>query len=117
MASFDPLVPFFAPDVILHQAEALPYGGTWRGHAGMTDFFLAMSAAWESFDMRDQRFLATGETSVVLTWVRARARATGRELTFPILQTITIMDGRITEVRPFYWDTAMIADACAQPVA
>ncbi|MFI9290230.1 nuclear transport factor 2 family protein [Streptomyces gardneri] len=112
-ASFAPLAPYFAPDVVLHQAAALPYGGTWRGHAGLERFFLAMSRVWESFDMTEQEFLATGATAVVLTRVRGRARATGRELTFPILQTITVRDGRIAEVRPFYWDTAAIADACA----
>ncbi|HSA50896.1 MAG TPA: nuclear transport factor 2 family protein [Yinghuangia sp.] len=112
-ASFDLLAPYFAPDVVLHQAEALPYGGTWRGHDGIADFFVAMSTAWESFDMVEQEFLATGATAVILTQVRARARATGRELAFPILQTITVKAGRISEVRPFYWDTAAIADACA----
>ncbi|MFD3663493.1 nuclear transport factor 2 family protein [Streptomyces sp. NPDC058659] len=111
-ASFAPLAPYFAPDVVLHQAAALPYGGTWRGHAGVERFFLTMSRVWESFDMTEQEFLATGRTAVVLTRVRARARATGRELTFPILQTISVRDGRIAEVRPFYWDTAEIADAC-----
>ncbi|MFG2723402.1 nuclear transport factor 2 family protein [Streptomyces sp. NPDC048416] len=114
-ASFDLLARFFAPDVELHQADALPYGGTWRGHDGMAEFFLAMAQVWESFDMVDQEFLATGETAVVLTQIRARARATGRELNFPILQTIQIKDGRITEVRPFYWDTRAIADACTPP--
>jgi ketosteroid isomerase-like protein len=68
---------------------------------------------WETFDMVEQEFLATGETAVVLTQVRARARATGRELSFPILQTITVKDGQITEIRPFYWDTQAVADACA----
>ncbi|MFF0726083.1 nuclear transport factor 2 family protein [Streptomyces sp. NPDC004134] len=112
-ASFDILAPFFAPDVVLHQADALPYGGTWRGHDGMTRFFLAMGRAWAAFDMVEQEFLATGETAVVLTQVRARARATGRELAFPILQTLTVKRGQISEVRPFYWDTRAIADACA----
>jgi ketosteroid isomerase-like protein len=112
-ASFDTLAPFFAPDVELHQAGTLPYGGTWRGHDGMERFFLAMSQAWEAFDMVDQQFLATSRTAVVLTHVRARARATGQELRFPILQTIRVQDGRIAEVRPFYWDTAAIAIACA----
>jgi ketosteroid isomerase-like protein len=112
-APFDLLAPFFAPDVELHQADALPYGGTWHGHEGMARFFLAMSRTWEVFDLVEQEFLATGETAVVLTRVRARARATGRELAFPILQTIRIRDGRIAEVRPFYWDTRAIADACA----
>ncbi len=112
-ASFELLAPFFAPDVVLHQADALPYGGTWSGHAGIERFFLTMSQVWESFDMAEQDFLATGETAVVLTQVRARARATGRELAFPILQTIKVKDDRIVEVRPFYWDTAAIAAACA----
>lgn len=114
-APFDVLAPFFAPDVVLHQADALPYGGTWRGHAGMERFFVEMSRTWEVFDMVEQEFLATGETAVVLTQVRARARASGRELAFPILQTVAFKDGRIAEVHPFYWDTAAIAAACAAP--
>ncbi len=111
-ASFDTLAPFFSPEVELHQADALPYGGIWRGHDGMERFFLVMSQAWEVFDMVDQEFLATTGTGVVLTHVHARARATGHELDFPILQTIRVEDGRIVEVRPFYWDTAAIATAC-----
>ena len=110
-ACFAPLAPFFAPDVVLHQAEALPYGGTWHGHAGMERFFVAMSAAWESFAMLEQEFHAAGDVVVVRTRVRARARPTGRELEFPILQTVRVAEGRIAEVWPFYWDTAAIAAA------
>jgi uncharacterized protein len=115
-APFDILAPYFAPDVVLHQAEALPYGGTWHGHTGVAQFFLRMSQVWESFQMVEQEFLATGETAVVLTQVRARARATGRELAFPILQTVRVEGGRIADIRPFYWDTAAIAAACAAPM-
>jgi ketosteroid isomerase-like protein len=114
-ASFAALEPFFAPDVVLHQAEALPYGGAWRGHAGMERFFVAMSSAWESFEMVEQEFHPAGEVVVVRTEVRATARATGRTLEFPILQTVRVAEGRITEVRPFYWDTAAIAEACGEP--
>ncbi|MCG3756738.1 MULTISPECIES: nuclear transport factor 2 family protein [Actinomycetes] len=113
-ASFAPLAPYFAEDVVLHQAAGLPFGGDWHGHAGLEKFFLEMSRIWESFDIGDQEFLAVGATSVVLTQVRARTRATGRDLEFPILQAIRIENGRIAEVRPFYWDTAAIASACAE---
>ncbi|WP_433544591.1 nuclear transport factor 2 family protein (plasmid) [Streptomyces sp. CA-294286] len=115
VADFGDLARFFAPDVVLHQAAGLPYGGTWRGHAGIEGGVRAMAEVWELFEFVEQDFLVTGETSVVLTRVRARARATGRELSFPILQTLTVRDGRIAEVRPFYWDTWAIADACALP--
>ena len=39
--------------------------------------------------MKEQTFLATESPLVVLTQVYVRARATGLELDFPILQTIT----------------------------
>ncbi|MGI5221876.1 nuclear transport factor 2 family protein [Nocardia sp. CA-290969] len=112
-ASFSTLAPFFAPEVVLWQADTLPYGGIWRGHDGMEQFFLAMSATWDRFEMTEQMFLSDTSPLVVLTHVNARSRDSGRELNFPILQMITVTDGRITEVRPFYWDTAAIADACS----
>lgn len=111
-AAFAPLAPFFATDVVLHQADALPYGGVWRGHDGLERFFLAMSRTWETFTLVEQTFLSATSPLVVLTHVHSRVRATGRELDFPILQTITVENGRIAEVRPFYWDTAAIANAC-----
>jgi ketosteroid isomerase-like protein len=111
-ASFDLLAPYFAPDVELHQADGLPYGGIWRGHDGLERFFVTMSQTWAAFDLSDQEFLATTpELAIVLTHVHARVRATGKELDFPILQLLRIKDGRIAEVRPFYWDTAAIATA------
>lgn len=116
-ASFAPLAPFFAPDVVLHQAEALPYGGAWHGHAGMEEFFLAMSSAWASFEMLEQEFLPAGDVLAVRTQVRATARATGRQLEFPILQMVRVAGGRITEVWPFYWDTAAVADVCTAAAA
>lgn len=116
VASFDTLAPYFSPEVVLHQAEALPYGGIWRGHRGMEEFFLAMSRTWEVFDMVDRQLLSTDRTAVVLTNVHARARATHRTLDFPILQTLEINDGRISCVHPFYWDTAAIAAVCGHPV-
>ncbi|WP_067852797.1 nuclear transport factor 2 family protein [Nocardia shimofusensis] len=112
-ASFTTLAPFFDPDVRLWQADALPYGGLWRGHDGIEQFFLAMSATWDRFEMAEQTFLSEVDPLVVLTHVNARSRVTGRELSFPILQTITVTEGLITEVRPFYWDTAAVADACS----
>jgi ketosteroid isomerase-like protein len=114
-ASFGQLAPFFSPSVILHQANALPYGGTWNGHEGMESFFVAMSQVWEVFDMVEQTFLAESNPLVVLTQVHARSRATGRELDFPILQTVHVNQGQITEIRPFYWDTAAIVKACSTP--
>jgi len=112
-ASFDELAMYLDPDVVTYQGTSLPYGGTWRGHRGMQEHFAAMSQAWESFDILEQKYLDHGDTITVHSQIRARARATGIELDFPIVQLITIRDGRIIEFQQFYRDTVPIADACA----
>jgi uncharacterized protein len=111
-ASLEIMAPFFAPDVVLHQADGLPYGGTWRGHDGMEQFFVAMSRTWTSSTWSNRSSWPPARLPSSLTQIHARARATGTELDFPILQTLRIRDGRIADVRPFYWDTAAIAAAC-----
>jgi hypothetical protein len=55
--------------------------------AGYRRFF-AMSTTWDRFDMAEQTMLSDTGPLVVRTHVHARSRATGRELDFPILQTI-----------------------------
>ncbi|MFJ8739750.1 nuclear transport factor 2 family protein [Embleya sp. NPDC127516] len=42
------------------------------------------------------------------------ARATGRVLDTWVMQMITIRNGLITEIRPFYWDTKAV-DAALTP--
>jgi hypothetical protein len=39
------------------------------------------------------------------------ARATGREPETRIVQEMTVRDGRIYEIRPFYWDPAAVSAA------
>ena len=114
-ADFAKLAPYFAADVALHRAEGLPYGGTWPGHEGMERFFTAMGRTWEVFAIADQWFLSTGEPLVVLTHVRARSRLTGRQIDFPIVRTVGVRDGRISEIRPFYRDTAASSDVRTVP--
>ena len=70
-APFTPLASFFAPDVVLYQADSLPYGGAWRGHEGLEQFFLAMSRAWDTFEM--VRFTPNGGQG--LTKVQAAMRS------------------------------------------
>lgn len=43
-----------------------------------------------------------------------RRREPPRLITIAV-QTIKVQDDRIVEVRPFHWDTAAIAAACATP--
>ncbi|GAA2788780.1 nuclear transport factor 2 family protein [Saccharopolyspora taberi] len=113
-ADFGDFAGYFHPDVVLHQDPGLPYGGTWRGRDGIERFMSEMSRTWERFEFGEQDQWPGESTVVVRTQVSARARATGTELEFPILQHIAFRDRQLLEVRPFYWDVTAIAAACSR---
>ncbi|MBO2461396.1 nuclear transport factor 2 family protein [Actinomadura violacea] len=110
-ADFAGMAAHLAPDVVMHQAPSLPYGGTWRGHDGMERFMAAMSEAWTGLTFLEQHRAVDGETVAVLNRCVFRARATGRELETSVQQWITVRDGLVREFRPFYLDTAAVLDA------
>ena len=47
--------------------------------------------------------------------LKTRSRATGVELTRPMMHDITVRDGRIASLRPYYWHVPdyVAADAAA----
>lgn len=110
-ASFDELAACLDPDVVMYQAPGLPYGGTWRGPRGIEEFMAAMSAAWQSLEFMEQRFVVDRDSVAVFNRGRLQARATGRILDTAVMQLITVKHGLITEIHPFYWDTIAVAEA------
>ncbi|GAA4834810.1 nuclear transport factor 2 family protein [Kitasatospora terrestris] len=110
-AGFDELAGCLHPEVVMYQAPGLPYGGTWHGPRGIEEFMAAMSEAWQSLEFLEQRFVVDGDSVVVLNRGRLQARATGRTLETSVMQLITVKDGLITEMHPFYWDTIAVAEA------
>ncbi|MGV9797870.1 nuclear transport factor 2 family protein [Mycobacterium sp. NPDC003449] len=99
------------PDCVMHQPDSLPYGGRWQGHDGFERWMTAFGAAWSTLVVTDPTFYVSGTDVVfVRSTVHATARANGAALSWPLLQMITVKDGLILEMQPFYWDTAAIIE-------
>jgi ketosteroid isomerase-like protein len=111
-AAFDEIAACLDPEVELHQAPGLPFTGVWRGPEGMERFIAVMGELWQSMEFLEQRQLVDGDTVVATNRVRFVSRATGRAVVTSIMQLVTIRDGRIREIRPYYWDPAAISEAC-----
>ncbi|MFF9776478.1 nuclear transport factor 2 family protein [Streptomyces sp. NPDC013978] len=110
-AGFDDIAACLHPEVTLHQAPGLPYSGTWQGPAGIERFLAVMGDAWQSMEFLEQHRFVEGENVVITNRVRFVARATGHELDTRIVQEMTVRDGRIREIRPYYWDPAAVSAA------
>jgi ketosteroid isomerase-like protein len=114
-ASFDGIGATLHPDVQLHQSPDLPWGGEWRGYEGFKGWSVEMSRHFDIVDVQDAQFLTTGNQVVVLCTLTTRSRNTGRTISAPMVQVVTVEDGRITEFRPFYWNVAEYVTVTSEP--
>jgi ketosteroid isomerase-like protein len=105
---FAEMAACLATDVVMYQAANLPYGGEWHGPDGIRRFMDAMKETWLSLEFLEQRFVADGDAVVIYNVGKLRARATGRVLNTSVMQLMTFRDGLISEIRPFYLDTAAV---------
>ncbi len=103
-ADFAAVAATLDPDVVLHQAPDLPWGGEFHGHAGYEDWARKMSDAFDRLEVKGARFLTEGGTVVILCRLVTRSRRTSEELDLPMAQMVRVQGDKIVEFRPFYWN-------------
>ena len=105
----------YAQDVEIHEADVLPYGGTWRGHDGALGHALGFLAAWGRYQGPDEvrmdpRFWGDGAGTVcVLFRHRAVDAARGVRLDAPEVSIYGVRDGCVVRSQMFHADSAAIA--------
>jgi ketosteroid isomerase-like protein len=88
-----------------HEAPSLPYGGTYRGLADILRGAKWMAGAWEDFKFQILQYTAGGDLVVVHVLISGMGRKTGKSFSMPIMEMWRFKDGKVTELRPFYFDT------------
>jgi ketosteroid isomerase-like protein len=98
------------PQVVVHEAESLPFGGR---HVGI-DAFIALQRRvfllWRETRVEVHRMIAQDDSVVVMATMHATAKGSGEPLAMPIAEFWRVSEGRIVEVRPYYFDTRKFLD-------
>jgi uncharacterized protein len=107
------IMDMFADDAIMHgpaPSGVLPWGGTYNGRSGVTQFFKTLGESLEprQFDLND--FIAQDNKVVVLGYQKGHARPTGRPYEIEFVHVWTIDNSKFTEFR-VYNDTASLVEA------
>lgn len=108
-ADIDLAMTYAHPDITVREAPGLPYGKVYMGRQGLVELMEDVGSHWEFLEPLQMRFFAAGETDeLVVSRVtsRARVRSTGEEVPFLVTEWITVRDGKVADVEPFYWDQA-----------
>ena len=97
----------FHPDLRIEQPASLPHGGSHHGLDGMAGMGAAFAQHWER-TITDPRILGCGPTVVQVTTQTWTSKATGRSATVDVVELFALADSRISEIRVFQQDTALL---------
>jgi ketosteroid isomerase-like protein len=115
VGNLSPLLSMLASDVdwFADGPSSVPIFGRWEGPAGVRDYYATLLEHVEYEQFEPQEYILSGETVVVLLYVRAIIKATGRRYAHDSVHVLKLRDGLIVHRRS-YSDTAEIAAAFRQ---
>lgn len=91
----------FDPDIEwLPASQSVLSASSYRGHAGVRDFWNELMSAWEEYLVEPQEFLDLGDQVVVVQRIRARSQR-GLEISEVWSSLFTLRDGVIVRFRGF----------------
>ena len=100
------------PDLVVHEAENLPYPGDHRGLDGFAGLLRTLLRNYElkfvSGVLHD-----AGDVVVCEMTIRLIGRATGKAVDMPMIEVYRFTDGRISDIDVFYKDTKAVVDLLA----
>jgi uncharacterized protein len=90
-------------DIVWHQAQGLPHGGTYHGLAAVrANVFDPIDESWwVSFKAEPEEVLGLGDDVVVLGRYTATAKETGHPLDVPFVHVWRFRDGRAVRFHQF----------------
>lgn len=103
----------FQEDIEWESPDSIPFGGTFRGHEGVGQFFGQLADYWEELRVEPEEFIDAGETIIVV--IRLSGRGAGGSIDTGSLHLWRMRDGKAAAFRE-YPDTARVLQALGQSI-
>ncbi len=95
-------------DFVITESEALPYGGVYRGVAGWRDLLAKIGKTWTRLKPTVTVFVGESSPFAIMMDITLTSVATGKTLSTKVFELYSVQDGKIIDIKPFYWDTAAV---------
>jgi uncharacterized protein len=109
----------YAPEIVIRDAESLPYGGIHHGFAGAKQHIESAAQVWIPLQPspieREMNavFLDSGEFVIVLWRLKGLDVSSGKKLDLPSVNVYKLSNGKILESQMFYSDSSAIVQFLA----
>jgi ketosteroid isomerase-like protein len=97
-------------DIEIHEADALPYGGSYKGLGGFRLMSRLLFECWKGLDYRVGEIAAGPDYAFVVLYLSAMGHKTGKAFSFTCIEFWRFQDGKIRSISPHYWDTKRAAE-------
>ena len=104
---FSAMAATLSQTIKLTQSPDLPYGGVYTGHSGFQRWAEEMGSYFEELEVQDPVIFESKDdpsSVIVRSTLMVKARGTGETCSNPFMQLVTVRDGVISEIQPFYWN-------------
>lgn len=108
---FETMLSFMDHDLVIHEADSLPYGGTYHGPEGFRRLITAVFQTFRSFEVEVDGMLSDGDQVIAMLRLKLGLKDSDRVFETRVAEYWRLRDGKAIELRPFYWDTAALAAA------
>lgn len=109
---FNTMAILIEDDAIYNQAEGLPYGGTYTGFSEWTKMYAKSADFFDLEIEKDPVYFSDASKNEVIIYftIKCKAKKSGKTLSMPISEHFDLKNGKITAIRPFYFDTKQFAE-------
>lgn len=100
---------YLAPNLVIHEDGGMPYGGVYHGTSGFLEMLGKIVKTYSDLDIKRLRVF-DGENDDISVQIRLRgtSAATGSPVEAMTSEIYTIVDGKLTELWVWYWNTPAI---------
>jgi ketosteroid isomerase-like protein len=98
------IAELIADDCVLSQSGGHPVPGTWNGREQMMQGMSQVFAAIHNTGVTVHEIVADGPSRVIGLVDALGRDARGETYEMPVAECFKLRDGKVIEIRPFYWD-------------
>ena len=99
----------FHPNLMVHEAASLPFGGQHKGLDAFADMLKSLGATYD-IAVIDRDLRSAGDAVILHMDLTVTSRATGRSASLPAIEIYRFTDGLISDIDAFYKDTKAMVD-------
>lgn len=103
---------FLADDFTVIESDGMPYSGKWIGKDGFFQMLEVVYSFWSDMkvELTDIIGAPDSNTFALVMTMEGKSVSNGRAFSTSLCELWSVKDGKLSLVRPFYWDTKLMSE-------